>query len=361
MAATVIGWSGLNAFGQALPKSEPTWDYFITGRTGGGYKDNVTLAHLSPEASAFVDSGLEVIALRPPPLPTQFTLFGSFEDHYFFSSKVEQEQTGFGQAELMRVFGGGNWQAGLSLEYLYEDQFLDVSLTETNREAVRVIGQDFIARPKIRSELGSSIWVQLEGPVQRQLFHSPLDNYWEGGPKFIAGIGYGNRSEFTLSYEANYRAYDNEEELSALGEPIPGTHRRTWYHRVQWAVRHYWDQPRHWRTTSRLIYKFSNDSGSGYFNYTGIGFAQQVRYKAKSWEVSGEASVMHYGYEVQTVSETDLTQGRRDELLLNVRVEKELLKHVRAYAQYEREEVFSNLELDQFTVNTVTGGVLWEF
>jgi hypothetical protein len=362
MAATLLGWTGITSDAQEVKTSSPgpLWDYSLTARTAAGYKDNVTLAHLSPEASGFAETGLEFIAFRLPPEGMELNFLGSFDDRRFFSApSVDKEQVGFGQAEASWRFG--DWQAALSLEYLYQDQYLDVSVTETNLEAVRVVGPSLLARPGIRREIAPSCWVEMQFPVQRQLLQPPLDDTWEGGPRISVGTTYGNKSELSLSYEGTYRVYDNEPDYTAEGEPIPGTRRKTWTHRTDWTWRHYWDPAQTWRTTTRFTWKLNTDDADGYFDYSAVQLAQQFRYKAKGWEALGDIRLAHYEYPVQTVSPTSLLRRERDELLVNFRLEKTLVKWLRVFTAYEREQVFSNLDAEQFTANTITGGFLWDF
>ncbi len=47
--------------------------------------------------------------------------------------------------------------------------------------------------------------------------------------------------------------------------------------------------------------------------------------------------------------------------MFNLRAERELIKHVRLFAQYEHERTYSNLAPDEYAVNTATGGVSLEF
>ena len=64
---------------------------------------------------------------------------------------------------------------------------------------------------------------------------------------------------------------------------------------------------------------------------------------------------------MQTVSDTDLRKRHRTDLTLALRGERQLAKHVRLYAQYDYERTDSNSALDEYTVNTVSGGVAVEF
>src|SRR5262245_23607132 len=96
MAATIIGMTGLNAQGQSLEDLSfllPTWDRVFTIHAGGGYKDNVTLAHTEPQSSTFFNSGLEAIVTRLPKDGTQVSFLLSADDRrYLESISVDKEQ-----------------------------------------------------------------------------------------------------------------------------------------------------------------------------------------------------------------------------------------------------------------------------
>ncbi len=363
MAAAVIGGAGLASGAQEADVSTwlPRWSYGGSARTGAGYRDNVTLSHFAPQESAFFLSGLDFSATRLPIDGPQVDLLLTAEDRRFLGdTSVDHETIAFGQAQAT-TFWGGQWRAGLGAEYLYQDQVLDASVTETNLVAVPALGHTIAARPAVRWDWAETDWLELQFPVQRQLFQAPLDDYWAAGPKLTAAHAYGYSSEVGLSWELTRVAYDDAPELTAGGEPIPGTHRAYTRPEMRLLWRHYWDKNQRWRTATKLVFLLNRDDGSGYFNYSKVQFSQQLRYRVKTWEAVAEAKLADYRYDVQTVSPNDLTKRKRQEFLLNLRAEKHLTKFLGLFAEYEREQTFSNLTIDEYTVNTVSGGLLWEF
>src|SRR5437879_5616943 len=90
LTTAVIGWAGcmLQAQEFDFPILLPKWINDFSLRTGAGYRDNVGLSAKSPQDSAFIASGLEIILLRLPENGVQFNFFASAEDLQFLSSSV---------------------------------------------------------------------------------------------------------------------------------------------------------------------------------------------------------------------------------------------------------------------------------
>jgi hypothetical protein len=142
---------------------------------------------------------------------------------------------------------------------------------------------------------------------------------------------------------------------------VTNTVRTVAQHDITGAWKHYWDAARRWRTATKLGYRDSSDDFSGYFDYERYSVSQEVRFQTATWEITAEARLSHYRYPVQTVSDTDLRKRERSDLTLALRGERQITKHIRLYAQYDYERTDSNSALDEYTVNTVSGGVAVEF
>jgi hypothetical protein len=88
---------------------------------------------------------------------------------------------------------------------------------------------------------------------------------------------------------------------------------------------------------------------------------EQIRYRWARWEAAAEVKYARYLYSVQTVSGPDSPKRDRSEVLFDLRCERQLFKRLRLFAQFEHERVFSNLTVEEYTVNTVSAGASWEF
>ncbi len=364
MAASLVGFAGIavpaEPEGDLLPPL-PQWDSVISLKAGGGYKDNVFLAHTAPQASSFLSTSTEVMVMRLAPDGPQVTAFANAEANYFpDTSPAHREHTVFGQALIEQDFNE-RVKASIAAQYFYQDQFLDVSVSETSRAAVAVRGHTLTPRPGVRLALTSQSWVALEAPVTRQYFESPLDDYWETGPKLILGRSFGPASQVTVSYEPTWRLYDADAALTTDGLPIAGTHRSRLQHDARLAWRQHWDEVKHWRSTMTLGGRVTEENGGGFTDYTRWFASAQILYRARPWQISAEGRVGHYDYHNQTVSPTDLSKRRRTEWSAALRVERSVGKHLTLAAGYEHQAALSNDVWETYAVNTVGGSAQWEF
>jgi hypothetical protein len=339
----------------------PLWDRSFSVRTAFGYKDNVLLSPVNSRGSAFFSSGLEASVFRLAEDGTQLTfLLTADNNHYFSVPQLDNELLVLAQMQLQKPFAS-EWRATLAFDYFYQDQVLDVSATETNQLAVEVEGHNFQIAPALRRNLGAADWLEISAPVARRIFNDPLDSFWEGGPKLAYGRSYGRKSEWIASYSFTERAYDTRTETTSTNTSIPGTHREFRQHKVELASWHFWDEPRRWRTVTKLSYRRNEDNGSGYFDYDKFQFSEQLRFRAKPWELLAEVRFGHYSFDVQTVSATDSSLRQLSEFTWHLRAERQFKKWLKGYVDFEQERNYSNQPLERYTVNTVSGGCIVEF
>ena len=361
VSAALVGWTGgiLQAQEFDFPILLPKWDHDLSFRTGAGYRDNVGFSTQSPQASAFIMNAVEFILIRLPENRTQFNLFLNGEDLRFLSSKiVDKEQRAFAQALLKTDFGSG-WQVSLAAEYVYQNQVVDVSVTEPGLTTIPVEGHGILVRQGLRHDFADDYWVSIELPAKRQFYREPLDDYWEYGPRVALGKFYSNKSEISVSYEISERGYDIEQLRRTDGTPIPDTRRKSLQQEARLTWKHYWDASSRWRSTTRLAARQNEDNGSGYFDYTKLQAAEQILLRTKNWDISAEAKLAHYDFPIQ--SGTDLRRRRSSDLAFDFRCERRVASFLKIFAEYNREQVFSNLELERYQVNTVKGGLNWTF
>jgi len=346
----------------------PRWDWSLTIQAAGGFDDNVALSCCDPEASPFVRATVEAVGLRLPVDGNQVTILFTGEDTRFFSSEtVDHEDLVIAQGEFRR-FWANDWETAFGLEGVYLDQVVDLSITETNRAPLPVRGATFTARPAVKRNLSEAIWLSLEVPLSREYYNSneSLDDYWQVGPKVMLARNYGNGSEIGVGYEYTHRRYDTEPALAVHSDglvvtPIPGLTRASDQHEVGLVWRHQWDAARRWRSTTRVSFRRNTDNGGGYYDYDRWQVGHQIRFRTKVWEASAEARVGFYDFPVQTVDPNSPIRRERTDLFVTLRLERKLGKHVRLFAQYEREATDSNRAGDEYAANTVLSGVGWEF
>jgi hypothetical protein len=366
LAIACFGFGGIGAGAGAveadLKTLIPMWEPSFSLRMRGGYKDNVALAHAGRDSSPFVSATLEAFAQRLPLDGTRVQLFLSAEETRYFSTRtVDHEDFLQGHGEV-RHYWENDWQAAFSLEGFHLDQVIDFSITDTNREAIPVRGGGFTGRPGVRRELSKAVWLAVELPAARQMYEGAVvDDFWEIGPKATLGRTYGNQSEVSASYVFTHRGYDRMRAREADGTEITNQVRSAAQHDVILSWKHHWDARRRWRNTTRVSYRHTADNANGYFDYERVAVSEQFRFRTEHWEVGAEARVAEYRFPVQRVGGTGTSKRNRVDLTLSLRAERRLTRHLALFAEYEHDQTFSNLTLDEYAVNTVGGGINLEF
>ncbi len=346
-----------NEFIPLLPK----WDRSFDLRASSGYNDNLLLSRAHQEASAFINSGLDFTLFRLPLDGKEFTLFLSSDYTWYPQGKqINHEQFGVAlsrfKLDLTPV-----WNAGLDLQYIYQDQVIDTSLTETNLARTLVRGHGITVRPSLRRELPNGFWAEANANISRQFFKAPLDDYWEGGPQLRVGRDYGFKSSVSLGYHGTLRAYDTREQIAIEGAAMPGTSLGFMQNELESALRHNFDEERHWRSVTRLGVLWNNDNGSGYFNFVRYQVSEQLRYVAKTWEFKASAKFSHYDFTRQFAPSLGTSRRERDFLGFSLRGEKKLLPNLKFFTDFGHERSLSNLVTDEYTLNKVSVGIDLEF
>ena len=370
MAATLLGLSRVCA--QTVTDEEvaalvreallaPEWNTVAGGSYGFGYKDNVFLAHDNPQSAAFASAGAELLALRYAPLGPRFNFFANGDARNYFGNGVShQEYTAFGQALAERDFTE-SLLGSLAAQFYYQDQVLDVSVSETNRQPIPVLGETINLRPGTRLKLSEHFSLSLDAYGARQFFNQPLDDYWETGAKFAASYHFGRDSKLTASYEPSWRTYDTDPALTATGSAITNSHRQSLRHDLRLVWQQHWDEQKKWRTVLGGGVRVNQENGDGYFDYLRWAGSARILYRHKDWEVSAEGRFANYDYSTQTISATDTEKRNRTDWTAILAIERRLNEKLVWTVNYEYEAADSNDPLETYTVNTISSALRWDF
>jgi hypothetical protein len=125
--------------------------------------------------------------------------------------------------------------------------------------------------------------------------------------------------------------------------------------------RHYWDEAKHWRTTTKFGGRRAEENGGGFSDYTMYLASAQIQFRAARWEISGEARARWYDYDNQTGQPHGFNETKRTDWILAGRIEREITTHVKFIIGFEREATTSNDPLESYTVNTASGSLQFEF
>jgi hypothetical protein len=351
----------LGAEASATSNSAPVsvWDFTARVAAGSGYRENILRSSVAPESSGFFASTAEASLIRLSESGSYISLFLLGDDtRYFDAPSVPGEQFFSGTLQGM-IPAGQSDQIGGEVQYLYQNQVLDVSETEADLQRLLVKGHSAYLRPYWKRTLRPGWAVQLEGTGMRQIYEtSGLDDYWEGAGRVSLIHTYGRRSEVSVGFRSASWLYDSREQYDLSGQPVPNTGLTYWRPEVSGQWRHYWDQGRHWRTVTKVGYLQNHDNGSGYFDYDRVLFAQTVRWANSGWEVKVGARLGWYLYDVQEIKGEAL---ERSYYVLDLRVERRLGRHWFLYAAAEREWNLSNDPLDQYNDWAAAGGAGVDF
>lgn len=338
------------------------WDKSINLRGALGYKDNVLLSPAQEQPSAFWLTAFDFMLLRASldPADATFTFFVSGEDRrYLASIDVEKEQQLLTQTKWEKPFLT-DWKGGGLVQYVYADQVFDASATEELLETLPIKSHNFQAAPLLTRELPGHSELQLRFNLERQYFNEPLDDYWEIGPQATFRKIYGHKSEWLVGYTWDHRSYDERHQFGLDAQSIDGTSLRFEQHEFETSITHAWDQARHWRSRLRVLFELNDDNGPGYYDYRRHRWSKRIGYYGDDWEVTAEGRILYYDYLRQPVSPGGEVR-QVWEYVLAMRAEKLLWKKIRGFAESEHERVHSNYRLEEYTVNTILGGVDWEF
>jgi hypothetical protein len=339
---------------------EPTWRPVGEAGLRVGYNDNVSLSSANPEDSAFLGVAADAFLWREWDTGSQLEAFVLGEHRQFLDSEqVNKEQLFYGMVRFGHDWET-TWHADGGLEYFYQDQVVDVSATETNIQPSRIKGHTFTGRTRFKRAVAGG-WLQLEFAGTRQLFEALVDDYWEFSPGLEWSWPARKDFELSLGYQFMADWYDEDSALTAEGEEIAGTQRQAARHELFMTARQYFGPDRRWRVTLRLSGRINEDTTGDYYDYVRPQLSLRVRYRWADWEVEGGLRLNHYDYGVQTVAVDNPELRQRSELYGDVRVQRRLSRRLYLVAEYNYEQTYSNRSFEEYTVNTVSGGITFEF
>jgi hypothetical protein len=337
-------------FAFAAEEEVSPWDLSANVREGVGYKDNILLSDLNKEGSVFSLTTIDFFAYHFPLNGWEFTSFISGEDRrYWQSSNVDKEQLLIASADLKRKFNDA-WKAGLRLQYIYNDEVFDASVTEGIPVRVAAKLHQISGGPSAIWKLPAKRRLEFSAELARQDFEgSVLDSSWQGGPKILFGQGYGHKSDFTATLQWRDRSYDNRH---APGRADSLHFDSTLF---ELGVKHYWDEERAWSSRGRAGVEWNWDNGNGFYNFRRWRLSHELGFTRKTFEAKLETKFLHYEYESQISLNGDLR--RRTELVFGGRAEQELRKRLKLFAEYEYEWVMDSDFTDRYRAHTVSAGL----
>ncbi|MGO8675483.1 MAG: hypothetical protein ACLQVX_06395 [Limisphaerales bacterium] len=371
LVALLAAGSGLGAFlsyGQEPLPPDLTndfkvhlWNYGADMRGLMGYKENVFLSHTNRQDSPFWDSGGDFLFYRLPSGNWSLNGLLSGDDiRYFGGQSPTHEETALAVAQATGSFGE-HWTSTLGANYAYQDQVMDLNAIEPGQAGTgRVIGNTFTTRSSARGQYAPG-WAELGMDGTRQLLQSPLDSYWQFGPKLSLGHAFGPRDDLTLSYLWTRLSYDHDPDLDPRGNILTNTHLVLASQTLQLAWRRAWDERSRWRSTLTASYGFDQDNASGFFDRDQYSLASKLEYRAGAWSLSASTTAGAAQYPVQTVPLDGHDHRSKLWFSARARAEWRLTKMLKLQANFSFDRAFSNLDIDDYFTHTISIGAEFQF
>jgi hypothetical protein len=338
------------------------WVKTFEARGWVGYKDNVLLGNQNLVASPFLAAGGDMTLLRLPLDGWESTIFTSADYIRYLSapSIADQEANAIVEGQIKRELPD-DWKVGIAGEFVYFKQVFDNSIISAQLVALPVDGYGLTLRPLATKSFGNGYHLDLDLPATRQMFDEFIDNYWEVGPRVAFGREFGRKSDLSVAYQFNDRIQDLREARNADGTLIIGRGLQFYQHELTASWRQFWGAESHWRTMTRLSLQRNEDNGGGYYNFWRPQIVAQLRYQTKKWDFRAETRLSYYAYDRQQIGDPTSPVRQKTYFRVNLRAERAISKSLRFFIQYEHEQAISNLDLDQYDVNTYSAGLDWEF
>ncbi len=361
-----LSWTNcLSLTNFALPKIR-LWNLDASLRTSVGYRANPTYSSLATNSqdAPFWAAGGDLLVFRLPTGGWQFSSFLSYDYLSYVrlggARDTSREQQGMAMAQLSKQLGG-DWKTGVSVCSIYQDQVVDTGIIQTNGSSIsEILGENVTARWFVRDDF-KPWWTECDLSGTRQWLAAPLDGFWEPCLRLAAGRGYGSGGDLSLWYQWAHLGFDTREQVTADDYAEPGTHLGFQSHSTELQWQQMWDERKRWQTLTRAGFDYNLDNGSGYFNYWQYHLSEQLKYQAKTWEVSASAAGRYCAFPVQPASETDLSHHRKTVVSAEVCGRKKLGKSFTIFARFAYGCSLSNASYDNYATSTTTAGLEYRF
>ena len=269
-----------------------------------GYRDNVGLSALVPEAAALTEVRAEAFLMWKPAdsVWQALGIVDGFYRRYVDSPVTDAEQSWFSQLEL-------KWMPANPLDFklrgqgFYQDEVIDLSTTAAQRTV--------LPAEVMNGNLDGGMSLRLPGGLRAESRYA-----WRRADyRFVAedyvsvdwrnGLSWQPWSWMGLAYERidRQRDYDFRQEVSPGGRPLPGT--QLSFAQVDNEARWWfeWNRGGEWRWEAGWSNLENRDEVSGFYDYDGEGWSGSAQWISpeEKWEVRLEWEQDRIDYLNQTV------------------------------------------------------------
>lgn len=343
----------------ALLAAQPRWSASASFDANYGYRDNLLLSANGEERSTFARGIAELIVLRVPTGPFEYSFFLQGErTHYFQGESVDNQSRAWSQMEF--GYWLGDLRLALPVTGYYNHQVFDVSDTDVERTIAELRVRGASVAPALRWRFLPSFWLEAQGTGERKRYEDGVNDGTVGEGAVRLGWIQSERLELRASAIRRWRNFDHRALHTAAGRERPGTELKVAEQEMQVRADVAWDAARRWRSTTRLSLRRYRDSGSGYFSYREQRVDHEVEWRDERWLVRLGGSANRIDFDVQTVGLGIRPPARlKDEFSAECRAERKLSRVWTLLAAYSWERSRSNDPLAAYRVNEGLLGLRW--
>ncbi len=363
--AVAHGQTGAGSSSSTHPEEplEPiSWVAFGSSHAGFGFRDNVLLSHSGEERSSFLRGGLDATAWRVPQGRVDYFASVSAAGTRYFSAKTVNKES---QAIVLgewRYRIGDSFKFSIDGRGYYFDQIYDASDSEFQQLVTEVKTSGVRVGPKVRWSPRQSWWIEAQANGKRETYPNGIDNRSVRDATLRLGWRPKKRVEASIAGTESRRNYDRREQVSVSGRQLLGTVLRIAESEAEARLNLTLDRAGRWKTGTRAALLRYSDNGEGYLDYRREKLAQEIEWTAGDWLVAVEGSVRRIEFAVQTVGFGIAPPPRiRDDVALNVRIERQISTRWTAYVEYSWERNRSNDPLASYSMNEGLLGLRWNW
>lgn len=287
----------------------PVWDLSAELEAAVGNSDNVTLAAINPDASAFVRVAGNTLAWRTVGGSVELVGFADGTFTRYFSSATDDAALVIARAEV-RWDPEGAWRSTLGLQGIHQDEVIDASSLENDLGAVHARLVNAALLGSVECGLTRSLTLSARPAVRRFDYRPPLDDFTEYEGEIALLRDFAKAGKLAVATRLMLRDYENRPQAGPVGRPIYGT---------RLAVGQFATDLRHefagageapWWARFRIGYLENRDNGSGYYDYDRWFADVRAALTRGAWSFEAEAGWHDTTYLVQLAG-FGLTPGRR--------------------------------------------------
>lgn len=338
----------------------PAWDLSAEVDLAFGHADNVTLAPIAPDSSAFARVGLNALAWRMVGDSIELVGFADGTFTRYFSAETDDAALVIARAEG-RWRPDGAWRASLAIQGIHQDEVIDASSLENDFGAVHARLGNAALLTTLECDLTRAWTLSLRPAVRRFDYRAPLDDFTEQEGEVVVARSFGSSGTLALAARGMERDYDSRPQAGPVGRPIYGTHLRV--SQAAADLRHELagtgEQP--WSGRLRIGYLENRDNGSGYYDYDRWFADLRAAVTRGPWSVEAEVGWHDTAYLVQLTGFGTTPERRaRTEWRGFLRVERHLGARVTLFAEWDITNSASNDLFIDYESATVLAGVRFE-